>query len=258
MNTQRQVNPKKRLFIIVISFVLLVVGVSAFYWFINGRGNPEGDSLIIKNLGTYTQGKPSNKDTLNYIEHALFTTVNLNTNPPVKDKSVEDVMVRDGSFSQSYDKEKSIHTVKFIVDSESLRQSYDVSYQWSDRSKYSPDLDEWGTTVRCLPKDKVRYKDFTCRDMFSEMATTADDPLLAKILPYKGDFYAIRYYTGDKAGTVISIQIMINTTGERTKKQFGMYKKEAENWLVSQGVDLNNYTLMYRNLNNDIVIEEEL
>jgi len=256
MNDQNQVNSKKKLLVIALSFVLLVIIVSAVYWYVNGRNNPEGDSLVIKNLGTYTQGKPSNKDTLNYIEHALYTTVNLNVDEPVKDKSIQDVMVRDGSFSQEYHNDKSIHTVKFIVDIESLKQSYDVSYQWSDTDKYSPNLDEWGTAVRCLPKDKLIYKDFDCKDMFSEMSTTADDPVLAKILPYEGNFYAIRYYSGDKEGnTIISVQIMTNTTGERTKKQFDIYKKEAQDWLISQGVNLNDYVLIYRNLSNDIVVD---
>jgi hypothetical protein len=212
--------------------------------------------LRIKNLSTYTQGKPSNKNTVNYIEHAIFTTVNLNLDTPIQNKSIEDVLIRDGSFSQEYNNEKTIHTIKFIIDSESLKQSYDVSYQWADNDRYSLDLDEWGTTVRCLPKDKLIYKDFNCKDMFSEMSTTADDPTLAKILPYRGDFYTIRYYAGDKKdSTVISIQIMINTTGERTKKQFDVYKKEALNWLVLEGVDLDNYELVYRNLSNDIIID---
>jgi len=256
MDNQNQVNPQKKLLIITLSFVLLVILASAVYWYISSRNNPEGDSLVIKNLDSYTQGKPSNKDTLNYIEHMLYTTVNLNLNKPVKDKSIEDVMVRDGSFSQEYNQSKSVHTVKFIVDIQSLKQSYDVSYQWSANNKYSSGLDEWGTTVKCLPKDKLIYKDFKCRDMFSEMSTTADDPMLAKILPYEGDFYTIRYYSGDKAGnTIISIQIMITPTGERTKKQFDIYKKEAQDWLVSSGVNLDNYVLIYRNLSNDIVID---
>lgn len=256
MNNQGQLNPKKGFLIIALSFVLLVVTISAIYFYVNGRSNPEGDSLVIKNLGTYTQGKPTNKETLNYIEHSLYTTVNLNLDKPVKDKSIEDVIVRDGSFSQDFDSKTSIHTVKFIVDIASLKQSYDVSYQWSSKDKYSPNLDEWGTTVRCLPKDKVIYKDFVCKDMFSEMEKTADDPLLAKILPYKGNFYAIRYYKGEKEDTtIISIQIMTNTNGERTKKQFDIYKKEAQEWLVAQGVNLDNYVLIYRNLTNDVVVD---
>lgn len=256
MNNQNQIIFNKKFFILAASFILLVIIVSFVFWYVNGRNNPEGDSLVIKNLSSHTQGKPQNKDRLNYIEHSLYTTVNLNLSKPVKDKSIEDVLVRDKSFSQTYDDKTHIHTVKFIVDIASLKQSYDVSYQWPDGDTYASNLDEWGTTVRCLPADKVIYKDFSCKDMFSEMSTTADDPLLAKVLPYEGDFYTIRYYTGErKENTVIAVQIMITPTGERTKKQFDIYKQEAQNWLTSQGVDLTKYVLVYRNLNNDIVLD---
>lgn len=256
MNNQNQLKLDKKTIAIAVSLILLFIVVPIVYWFISSQKNPEGDSLKIKNLSSYTQGKPFNKDVLNYIEHNLFTTVNLNQKTPVKDKSVEDVLVREGSFSQDVDETTGIHTVKFIVDIESLKQSYDVSYQWSDRNKYSTDLDEWGTLVRCLPVDKLIYGDFKCRDMFTDMAKTDDDPLLEKVLPYEGDFYTIRHYEGEES-TVISVQIMITPTGERTQKQFDIYKQEAKDWLVSQGVDLHDYIVIFRNLNNDVVPDAE-
>lgn len=255
MNHQ-PISPKKAIAIIGLGFALLVAVISAVYWFTSSQDNPEGDSLVIKNLSDYTKGKPTDKDTLNHIEHMLHMTVNLNVKEPVGDKSIDDILVRDGTFSQEYNEEKTIHTVKFIVDIESLKQSYDVSYQWSSANKYSAELDEWGTVVKCLPVEKLIYGDFSCKDMFSEMQAVTNDPLLEKVLPYEGDFYTIRHYVGDDGAPVISVQIMMNTSGERTKKQFAMYKKEAQNWLTSQGVKIDDYLIIYRNLSNDIVVDE--
>jgi len=255
MSKQSGMSPKKAILIISVSFIALVGILSAVYMYFNNNStNSHGEYLDIENIDEYTQGKPSDEDTLDYIKHALFTTVNLNTDQPVESRSITDIVVREGSFSQKYDEDRSIHTVEFIVDIESLKQSYRASYQWSDENRYSEHIDEWGTAVRCLPVDELIYGDFDCRDLFTEMSSVNGDSKLESILPHRSEFYTIRSYPGEGDGhAVISIQIMSNNNSERTQKRFNTYKKEATDWLESQDIELDTYTIEYRNFSNRIV-----
>lgn len=231
-------------------FVLIIILISIIYIFMmNNNGNRYGDQLTIANLDEYTKDKPTDKDAIDHIQFALLQTINSNLNKPVGNNSIDDILIRSGSFKQSKEEKTGIHSVEFIVDSESLKQSYMITYQWADNENV--DLPEWGTAVKCLPEDKIIYKDFKCKDMFKEMSENIDESL-SKVLPYNGDYYRISQYP-DGDNTNISIQIMINNNSTRTKERFEEYKEDALEWLKSNGVNVDKYRIDYRNLSNDLI-----
>ncbi|OYX39163.1 hypothetical protein B7Z00_00965 [Candidatus Saccharibacteria bacterium 32-50-10] len=238
--------------ILLISAVILVIFIGAsIYLYFQQQKNPYGDELTIANLDEYTNDKPA---ILKAIRHNLFNLVNRNLETPVESNSVNDVLIRDGTYSQKFNDKTNIHSATFIVDIESLKHSYDISYEWKGDGSISKDFDEWGTFVKCLPKDKLIYGDFNCKDMFSDL-TGPVDPLIKEILPYENSFYTIRYFIeGNK--TIISVQIMVNNNSSRTEKRFENYKLQAQEWLKEKGVNLSDYLIQYRNLQNNIVSVE--
>lgn len=148
--------------ILVILIPLLLLLTIAAIWNASIYRNPYGYYLEIANLDEFTAGKPTNEDRLDFIKHSLYNNVSLNSDDEIENNSITDVLVREGSFSQVYDQD--VHTVKFIVDIQSLRQSYGVAYQWVDNEDLSDSLDEYGTRVSCLPSYKLIYDDFGCTD----------------------------------------------------------------------------------------------
>ena len=71
----------------------------------------------------------------------------------------------------------------FILDIKSLKQSYDVSYGWTDTLDASNNsLTENISYVKCLPDNKLIYGDFNCVD-FDSVIDTPSDPII-KHLPY--------------------------------------------------------------------------
>ncbi|MFZ1243369.1 MAG: hypothetical protein WAQ22_04500, partial [Candidatus Saccharimonas sp.] len=92
-------NSRKTPIIMVVIFLILII-LSFIIYSVITSGKPQGKYLEISNLEDYTKDKPVNSATLNYIKETLYKTVNLNLEKPVRNHSVKDVVIREGSFSQ--------------------------------------------------------------------------------------------------------------------------------------------------------------
>ena len=154
---------------IFVSIVLLLSGVFIIYTL----RNPYGQGVSIRNLSNYTDLNSSNKDSIDIIKNNLYEQVSRNIYPSSYDKvkNISDAIVRNDSFTQEYNKDSKIYSVEFIVDIESVKQSYLVNYQWSDDSisNIESDIDQYGNLVSCLPVDQLIYDDFNCQDLGSDM-----------------------------------------------------------------------------------------
>ena len=117
---------------IFVSIVLLLSGVFIIYTL----RNPYGQGVSIRNLSNYTDLNSSNKDSIDIIKNNLYEQISRNIYPSSYDKvkNISDAIVRNDSFTQEYNKDSKIYSVEFIVDIESVKQSYLVNYQWSDDS----------------------------------------------------------------------------------------------------------------------------
>lgn len=214
------------------------------YSSIQSSKNPYGESAEIGNLSDFTKGKPVDSNTLNLIKASLYRTIKLNS-PDSSPEKVTDIFVRDGSFSQEYTKEKKLHSVDFIVDIASLQQSYNISYQWVDSKDSAIYEDEYGTVVRCLKDDKVIYKDFKCKDVFTEMDRISklgmpNDPIL-KHLPYSTTSYKVAFNFERKT---LDMKVYLSAADVRSGKEVEIidkYKSEVRDWIISKKLDPKNY-----------------
>lgn len=201
--------------------------------------NPYGDEIIIHGIESHTKGLPTNNDRLQFIQNKLFETVKVsapNTNLAV----ITDAAVRKGSFSQEYKKEHKKHTVDFIVDIPSLKLSYNISYQWVDPEGDRRYLDQYGTVVTCVKKDKAIYQDFPCKDLFEAQKTHYDDPIL-EFLPYSSGTHKVTY---NHVRRSLDIDIYIPAAYVRSGEEniaIDKAKAEISDWIRSHGLSPDNY-----------------
>ncbi len=78
----------------------------------------------------------------------------------VEKSVIDDVVVRENSYTES--KSGSIAEANFLVDIDSLKQTYNVSIQWSDE-EVLPD----GISVECPPVSQMKYKETFCKGMYN-------------------------------------------------------------------------------------------
>ena len=164
--------------------------------------------------------------------------------------NIKDIFIRSNSSRQTEEKKGQI-SGSFIVDIESLKQSYGVQYKYSDNPN-DGFATGYPTSIVCLDKSQLIYGEFNCKTI--SFWQTSSDPLANK-LPYSSDYYKITgIFSQDQTKPTIVIQVMINNNSQRTKERFMKYKDDALVWIKNQGVDLNNYTIEYRNFSNEKVI----
>ncbi|MEO5690995.1 MAG: hypothetical protein ABIQ64_02310 [Candidatus Saccharimonadales bacterium] len=235
-------NSRKKLFIVIGIFIGLVLLMIALYVYTTLK-NDDG-KLTISNLSSYTKVSSSNKEKIDYIQYDLFRVVNLNSDTSVSSNSIKDIVIRDKSFSEKYNEEIKTHTVTFIVDIKSLKQSYDVSYQWVDPSSDTQEvLDEYGTVVKCLPKEKLVYGDFGCEDMFTVLSTPSD-PILNH-LPYSSENFEVVY--DPRATKTLSVTIKTSASDERSGGDAAIerYKVDVKTWLATVTKNPEDYTVNF-------------
>jgi hypothetical protein len=171
----------------------MVIVIIASFIYVANQKNPYGEEVDITNLAELSAGRPSDSNTLFFIKNNLYKVILMNLDYTIKADDIKDITIRTGTFDQTYDEKTNVNTVKFIVDIKSLKQSYQVSYQWSS-NKNNDNLAEYGTLVTCLPTNLLKYGDFNCKDMLTEEGETPDIPNnpIIRVLPIE-----VSYYTPD-------------------------------------------------------------
>lgn len=164
-----QLMRRKRL--IIIGFIVFVIILTICSVLLALR-NPFGEEMTIANLSSQTKGRPLNRNTLQLIQHDLYNTIrqNYTGNVRIADNSLSDILVRDGSYSESYNQQTKTHSVSFIVDIASIKQSYRVSYIYSSENNVNESGEnQYDNAVHCLPQDQMIYGYFYCNDVFTQM-----------------------------------------------------------------------------------------
>ncbi|MBR2659743.1 hypothetical protein IKD60_03210 [Candidatus Saccharibacteria bacterium] len=135
----------------------------------------------IDNLSRYDKSIP--KEVKSRLEESLYKIISFNgvTNIPSRG-----ALIRDNTFysEPAEDDNDSIY-VNFIVDIDSVNQSYFAQYQWSKNTN-DPNISSTSILLMCIhDPDDIIYPDFKCKDDFTFNPST-DDPFifLSEYLPY--------------------------------------------------------------------------
>lgn len=233
---------KRNLLIVVAVFFAVCIGVVVVAIYENNK-NPYDKYMDIANLDDYTTGKPSDRRTLYYIKYMLFNVISDHTEREWENGEIKDILVRDGTFSQTYVEGSAVHAVSFVVDIESISQSYLVRYQWT--SKRDAVLPDAANAVVCVEESEMIYDDFGCSDMFAEQDKPID-PILDH-LPHSTVSYTITGGGFEKGKYVLNVKIQLSAAEMRSGEgaAAAVYQSQARAWVKSVGFNPDDYVLKY-------------
>lgn len=216
-------------------FVPTIIALGAFVFSLLNR--PVERTVEIANLNEFLEGNKTDEFSLELIKGRLYETINYNIEDESLIKKVK-ILVRDGSYEQTYNSVTGLNKVSFIVDIEEIQQSYLVSYEWDDLvlEGEESDIDEWGTEVTCLNKDQLIYGEFDCQDRWT-FVYGVHDPI-ANILPHiESNRWAV-YYIDDYKGNIYKLQLDIYACID---SQTDPLEEEAKAWMRENIPDLDTY-----------------
>jgi hypothetical protein len=225
--------------IIVVFFIGLVAFMVISFLL---KGNPYGDEVVIKNYKETVKNLSDDYEDL--IMSSLYQTIKLNIPEGTPVPEVNDATIRSDTASQTYEKLDNIYQGSFIVDMESLQQSYRVEYSYSN----NPDnvaLGGYPIIASCLPVEDLIYGDFGCKD--SLVIETGEVNPIVGILPRSTLTYEIRAVTNENNSVKLTIQLLLTRVDYTTREAAAVkeYKAEALAWIRSQGFNPNDYAIEY-------------
>ncbi len=199
-----------------------------------------GDEIRINAYDTYIPNLPAFvRDALNQSLYA-----NVRTNLKSSNFNVGDANIRDGSVKYEFDEIKT-HSGSFIVDMQSIKQSYEMSYKWSqDKNKNILGV---YTATKCLPSSKLLFGDFDCKDYLTDSTNeTKPNPIL-DYLPYSTFNYSITANDdSNKIGLNVDIFLYSADTRDGGKEEsIKKYKSEVIDWIKLKKLNPDDYSINY-------------
>jgi hypothetical protein len=120
------------------------------------------NSTPIINYDDYVRNIPSEERT--FLENALYGTLLFNLKD-VNPINISDAKIRHDSYNQNFFEEESgYYATEFMVDIESIRQSYRVRDVYLVAGSY---MGEFPRLVLCPSAEELIYDSFNCRDSIS-------------------------------------------------------------------------------------------
>lgn len=167
----------KTFLIIVATLAIALIGFAIFY----NVTNPSEDTpkFAIDNFSDYLNDVPDS--TRDSVYNALYESIK---NNGTSDIPTSGAKIRDNTlFTEYHDTTTSTYHT-FIVDIESLKQSYSIQIEWSRNS--DAEISSTPIVVSCITNpSNIIYSDFKCTDSFS-YKDGVDDPYIyiSNRLPY--------------------------------------------------------------------------
>jgi uncharacterized protein YxeA len=250
---------RKRLVIIILAVLLLILGLVALITFItrDTGTNQFGGRIKIQNYTQKVDNAPT--DIRDATESYLYNIVKKNKEDSFEPSTIKDAVVRDNSDNQTFDDSLKVYSGDFIVDMESIKQSYWVQYSFSEEVNNTA-VGGNPIVISCLPEDKLKYGAFDCKDFVSAQSSAND--VLLQYLPYQNFSFKISpdaTIDKDKLTLVVTFSIPeIDLRGDQTSRALtvAQYKKMVTDWIKTKGADPDHYLFTYNYDDNGNVIEE--
>jgi len=252
-------NSQKRLLTIigVVFGALVIIAIIIAIVVQLSSKNEYGEGIKIRNYDEKV--KNVSQELHNGTEASLYNVVKKNLPEDSDPSKIKDAFIRDDSNSQDYDKTNDIYSGKFIVDIDSIKQSYLIQYTYIKDVNNSEGLTN-RVVVSCVNEADIKYTSFKCEDYVSEQATQNDS--IIQYLPYSNFSFKIAADTtagDDKMILVVELRIPeSDLKGDTVSKQsvVAMYKNEVALWLESKGLTPSTYTYEYNYDDNGNLIPE--
>lgn len=162
--------------------------------------------------------------------------------PGVDSDSIKDVVIRDGTYEEQENEDGSTQA-SFIVDIDSLKQTYVVNAGWS---KNKDIIYEVG--ISCPPQNQMKYPETICYSAYNN--TYSLELYLPHLIYPEGEDSDSNlapniYIDGDEYNKTIDIMVSVCDADK--------FKKQAMDYLNSTPINLKEYTIEYEI--NDVDVE---
>ena len=159
-NYEYRDDQKKRItinpIVVIVSLSVLVVVVLLIITLINLlRTNPFGNEIVIDNIDQFYNYMPQTEKDM--IFSSLYDTAKSSFDGLEEDFPTSGALIREGTASG--DNSKKMNSGDFVVDIDSLKQSYKVQFEWNYENSGG------NINVLCVPKKLVIYENSSeCKD----------------------------------------------------------------------------------------------
>jgi len=249
-------NPRKKQLIIIGSIfgaIFAVLIIVAIIFQLSPK-NDYGNGVKIQNFDQKV--KNVSTELRSGVEATLYNVLKKNNPDNTKLSKIGDAFIRDSSDKQDYDKPSDVYTGNFIVDIESIKQSYFVQYTYV-KNKDNKDGLANRVVISCLAEKDLKYGSFKCSDFVEQQAAKNDS--IIQYLPYSNFSFSITADTtaGDDH-LILKVELRIpeaDLKGNLASKQatVALYKNEVALWFKSKNIDPALYTFQYNyNDNGDV------
>ncbi len=233
----------KKQILIIISIGLLFIALFIALYFFTRPVSKYGNGINISGYDKYIPNLPA--DRRDSIDTALYKITKNNSNN--SNVSIKDAIIRGDSVTYNYDKPTNVNSGSFIVDMQSIKQSYLITYEWSSDVN-NASLSGYSVAAACLPANKLIYGDFSCKDDFSSPTNNSSrDPIL-DYLPYTTFNYVVTATTNTPNKVELDANIILyssDTIDGNRDSSINKYESEITDWIKSKGLNPNNYLINY-------------
>lgn len=239
------INILKSKVVIIISIFIFILLFVFIYWAMESNKNQFGYGI---NIQGYDQKVPNlPKEMKDSTETRLYDTLKQNGASDEILKNTKDAKIRDKSENQNYSDTSKLYTGRFIVDIESLKQSYEITYLYSI-NKIVIAVPDRSVLINCLPNNQIIYGEFSCRDEITDQRIESMPDTVLKYLPRSTSHYEMRAATNsDMKVDYITIKLNLYESDYRTgvDTSIAKYKQEALDYLKSVGINPSDYKIEY-------------
>ncbi len=191
---QQNTKPKLILFGSIAIFIIIVAGILAASGIFHK--NPYGTSTKIDNFNRYFKEVSDNTRDATFA--ALHTTIADNL-PEEQEVPTSGAIIRQDSITNSYN-ETSLATLStFLVDIETIQQTYQIQMNWSNNP--NAEIAGYSILVTCPSQNQLIYPSFTCQDMLTKDPLnnlTNQNPIINKlpitVSEYTDNYSNLIYY----------------------------------------------------------------
>ncbi|MGV9002148.1 MAG: hypothetical protein ACOH18_04335 [Candidatus Saccharimonadaceae bacterium] len=233
----------KRLLIFIAAVVVFIIAIIVVtFMYFNQKNSAQDDGIRINNYSNYVKNLSSSERKA--IETTLYNTVLMNGSDAKKISTIKDAEIRSSSYQQS--SKDNIYSTNFIVDIQSIKQSYKIEDRYSSQKREDSGLYDYTTLVLCLDKSDLIYGDFNCQDRESqENGVTQSDPIL-KYLPISSLDYTLSIDTNSK-DLKLTAKLNLTSIDYKLGEQDAInhYKQEIKDWFTANSLDINSYSITY-------------
>lgn len=232
------ISNKKKLLIVLILVALIIIPVIVYLL----TPSNYGKGIKIQGYSKYIKDLP--KDSRDSLSSTLYNVVKMNLPDNTPIEATDAVIRGKDSTIRSYSGTTKVTSGSFIVDIASLKQSYLMHYEWSDDD--SAIYSGYPVTASCLPVSKLKYGDFSCKDMFSVMKA-ARDPIM-DYLPHETANYKVTASYDDSGKIMLDVSITLSsldTSNNGREDAVKRYKADFAYWIMWIGFNIDNYKINY-------------